>query len=209
MSQELFVKHLRQYTELFLVDNPDHPYKNNIQQYLNADHVNNLFDRYRNIIDNVRREGATSIIDVGSGIGFAKHIDPSITTANVNDTFFSEVEEVLDVVKDITLSDCTIVDRWVDTEDKFDCVILYRFMPWAGQTIENDIIIRIFAEMSRILKPNGILIYTPIGATQFNDRRWSEIEDGFTTFKLSQSDIHNELNKAKNKILQHSIVAID
>lgn len=198
MNKVRFAKQLRAYTKLFLKLHPDYLDAKNIRQYLDFNHVCILFDQYTHIIDTVKEQGATSIIDVGSGVGIAKHIDSNITTANVEVDYFTEVEDVLNVVKDIPLFDCTVTKKWVNTNRKFDCAILYRFMPWAGETIDNQTIVKIFTEMSRILKPEGVLVYTPINAAQFLDRGWSRIQNEFYTFKLSQSDIQHELDKAKN-----------
>lgn len=201
MNKVRFAKQLRAYTKHFVEHNSNHPDVKNISQYTDFNHVCVLFDQYKHIIDDVKHQGATSIIDVGSGVGIAKHIDPNITTANVEADYFLEVEEVLNVVKDISLSDCTVTKRWVNTTRKFDCAILYRFMPWAGETLDNQTIVKIFTEMSRILKPEGVLVYTPINPAQFLDRGWSRIPNEFYTFKLSQSDIQHELDKAKNEVL--------
>jgi SAM-dependent methyltransferase len=209
MTMVRFAKNLSAYTKHFIEHNNDHPDVKNIRQYADFNRVYDLLKQYARIISDIKQQGATSIIDVGSGVGFAKCIDPNITTANMDVDYFFKVEEVLNVVSDISLFDCTITEKWVNTTHKFDCAILYRFMPWAGKILDNQTIVKVFTEMSRILKPNGVLIYTPINADQFLDRNWSQIPNKFRTFKLSQSDIQHELDKAKNEILQYSSTTID
>ena len=98
MDVEQFVPTLVSFTKQYLQQNLNHPYSDNISQYMDAQGVISLYSVYNTIITHTHGR----VLDVGSGIGIAKLIDPRIYTANLpaNYSFnqgpanyFSEVEE--------------------------------------------------------------------------------------------------------------------
>jgi SAM-dependent methyltransferase len=201
MNPEYFIDSLAVFTEQYLQHNPDHPYSNNISQYVDKRGVLKLYHVYNTIITHTHG----SVLDVGSGIGIAKLVDPRILTANLPANYyfnqgpanyFAEVEEFFNLEKDYVCRDCARHQRWIETDHSFDSIILHRFLPW-DNTVTNKTLTNIFVEIDRLLNDNGVLIYTPIDITRLNVESWERINTGMYTFKITKQQIYDTIQTYK------------
>ena len=198
MDKKLFAEQLAVFTNSFLRDNPNHPDFNNIQQYTDVKHSMRMLKQYEMLLA-VTRGG--TVIDVGSGVGYAKVLDRFVNTANPPIDYQVQVEQMLGVERDFDCADCRRHLKWIGTDEQFDYVILHRFMPWADQEADPAIMLNIFTEVCRILKPEGKLIYTPISIKGLRTTGWKHINTGMYTFELNRRQLHDAILTA-NKILQ-------
>ena len=201
MDVEQFVPTLVSFTKQYLQQNPDHPYSDNIDQYKNVRRVLWLLSVYKTIV----AQTSGRVLDVGSGIGLAKVIDPHIYTANlpVDDYFnqgtadyFSEVEEFFNIERDYICRDCAVHSRWIETDQLFDSIILHRFLPW-DDTVTKKTLVNIFTEIYRLLSDSGVLIYTPINIDRLDTNRWERLNFKLPTFKITKQQLYDTINTYK------------
>ena len=198
MDKKLFAEQLAVFTTSFLRDNPKHLMYDNISQYKDVEHSLQMLKQYEMLLSITR--GGT-VIDVGSGVGYAKVIDRSVHTANPLLDFQVYAEQMLDVECDFLCQDCRLHSKWIGTDQQYDYVILHRFMPWADQEADPAIMLNVFTDVCRILKPEGKLIYTPISIKGLRTAEWKHINTGMHTFEINRRQLYDAINTA-NKILQ-------
>lgn len=193
MDKELFCKSLTTLTEQFLLDNPQHRDYANIQQYTDTTNVLAVYEQYEVLIGHTYGD----VLDVGCGVGFAKHINPTIHTTNLANDYFFCVEKALDVKKDYWCSNCLVNPKWIQTPKQFDFVILHRFLPWDGDTLASEVRYNMLSGVHHVLKDGGTLLYTPINAKAVNVGGWSLMDStSLPTFIITKEQIHNELYPA-------------
>lgn len=199
MNLEYFIESLTTFTEQYLQHNPDHPYRDNIRQYTDKQGVLGLYGVYNIILNHTHGR----VLDVGSGIGIAKLVDPYIHTSNIPAylnqgpaDYFLEVEEFFGLESDYICRDCVQHQRWIETNQSFDSIVLHRFLPW-DNTVTKKTIINIFTEIDRLLNSNGVLIYTPINITRLNVESWERLNTGMHTFKITKQQIHDTIQTYK------------
>lgn len=198
MDKKLFAEQLAVFTSSFLRDNPNHPDFNNIQQYIDVKHSMRMLKQYEMLLA-VTRGG--TVIDVGSGVGYAKVVDNRVHTANPPIDYQVQAEQMLGVERDFDCADCRRHLKWVGTDEQYNYVILHRFMPWADQAADPATMLNIFTEVRRILKPDGKLLYTPISTKGLHTTGWKQINTGMHTFEITRQQLYDAINTA-NKILQ-------
>ena len=201
MDVEQFIPALASFTEQYLQQNLNYPYSDNISQYMDAQGVMSLHSVYNTIITHTHGR----VLDVGSGIGIAKLIDPRIYTANLpaNYSFnqgpanyFSEVEEFFNLEKNYICRDCARYRRWIETDHTFDSIILHRFLPW-DDTVTNNTLLNIFTEINRLLNDGGVLLYTPISIDKLYTSNWLKLSTGMHTFKITKRQLYDTINTHK------------
>jgi hypothetical protein len=201
MDIEQFVPALASFTEQYLQQNPNHPYSDNISQYMDKQGVRSLYNVYNTIINHTHGR----VLDVGSGVGIAKLIDPHIHTANLPANkyfsqgpanYFFEVEESFNLEKDYTCRDCVRHTRWIETNHMFDSIILHRFLPW-DNTVTNNTLFNIFTEINRLLNEEGVLLYTPISIAKLYTSDWLQLSTGMHTFKITKRQLYDTINTYK------------
>lgn len=198
MDKKLFAEQLAAFTNSFLRDNPKHFLFDNLQQYKDVQHSMEMLQSYEALLARAR-EG--SVIDVGSGVGYAKVISKNVYTANPPIDYWVQVEQIFNVESDFACRDCAQHLRWIGTNQQYDFVILHRFLPWANQIADPKIMLNVFTDVCRILKPNGKLLYTPISTEGLQTTGWKHINTGMHTFELNRQQLYDAINTA-NKILQ-------
>jgi hypothetical protein len=136
----------------------------NIMQYTDPDHVLALGRIYREWIDVARDEGRETIIDIASGINWAKFIDPTIVTSNpeaqtVNGyQYLKYINNALNVPVDIILGDMRVSEQWLDVGSlKFDCAMAIRFMPFRDKVYMPDDYKRFVHGVRNCLTPSGVV----------------------------------------------------
>lgn len=196
MEKRLFAEQLAAMMTSFLRNNPDYIHAPHLHQYLNVDHSMSVFEQYEKLLLITQN---SSVIDVGSGAGYVKVLDKRVHTANLPD--WAAVERFLNVEGDIVCTDCTLNSNWIRTDNQYDYVILHRFMPWAGQEADPAIMLNVFTEVCRILKPDGKLLYTPISTKGLRTTGWKHINTGMHTFEITKQQLYDAIHTA-NKILQ-------
>lgn len=144
----------------------------NITQYTDGDHIDYLCTQYSYAINLLKELNKTRVVDVGSGVGIAKIINPNIVLADLytdqgrawSKQFFQDVSTVLDTVPSIRMQSFTpeFSTKWIDTEQTFDAVMLLRFMPWSEQHFDKQNLKNMFTEINRIMADGGVLLYRPI-----------------------------------------------
>jgi hypothetical protein len=201
MNVEQFIPALALFTKQYLQQNPSHPYSNNISQYTDERSVMYLCDVYNTIVAHT----SGRVLDVGSGIGIAKIIDPYIHTANLPANhffnqgpanYFSEVEELFNLEKDYICRDCARHRRWIETDHTFDSIILHRFLPW-DNTVTNNTLFNIFTEIDRLLNLGGVLLYTPISTDKLYTSNWLQLSTGMHTFKITKRQLYDTISTYK------------
>ena len=201
MNVEQFIPALALFTKQYLQQNPNHPYGDNISQYMDERSVMCLCNAYNTIIAHTNGR----VLDVGSGIGIAKLIDPYIRTANLPANkyfsqgpanYFSEVEELFNLEKDYICRDCARHSRWIDTDHTFDSIILHRFLPW-DNTVTNNTLFNIFTEINRLLNNEGVLLYTPISTDKLYTSNWLQLSTGMHTFKITKRQLYDTIQTYK------------
>ena len=75
---------IRDLTQQFIDTVPELPetYKRNIQQYIEPRHTEHIYQCYKQFVTCAHQQQFDKIIDIGSGINFAKMLDTNITTSN-------------------------------------------------------------------------------------------------------------------------------
>lgn len=201
MNVDQFIPALASFTEQYLQQNPNHPYGDNISQYTDKQVVTSLYNVYNTIITHTHGR----VLDVGSGIGIAKLIDPRIHTANLpaNYSFdqgpanyFSEVEEFFSLEKDYICRDCAVHRRWIETNQMFDSIILHRFLPWDNK-VTNRTLNNVFTEIDRLLNNSGVLLYTPINIERLHIHNWERVSTGMHTFKITKQQLYDTIETYK------------
>ena len=193
MNKELFCKSLVVLTEQFLLDNPHHRDYTNIQQYTDITNVLAVYEQYEKLISHTHGD----VLDVGSGVGFAKHINPAILTTNLTNDYFYSMEKALNVKKDYWCSNCITNPKWIQTPKQFDYVILHRFLPWNGETLAPEVRYNMLSGVHNVLRDGGTLLYTPINAKAVNVEGWSLMNStALPTFIITKKQIYNELYPA-------------
>jgi SAM-dependent methyltransferase len=157
-----------------------------------------MLEQYEKLLSFTR---GGSVIDVGSGVGYAKVVDRLVHTANPPVDYQVQVEEMLGVERDYDCADCRRHIKWIGTDEQYDFVIIHRFMPWADQEADPLTVLHVFTDVCRILKPNGKLIYTPISTKGLATAGWKRINTGMQTFEINTQQLYDGINTA-NKILQ-------
>lgn len=195
MNSDFFVESLVKFTEAFLRNNPTDPDYINLQQYASVEHNTFLIKQYEMLLSHTSGD----VIDIGSGVGFAKVVRPSVRTSNVGANFFVAFEQLMDIECDYRSFDCLYTDDWVRADTLFDYAILHRFMPWSGQTLDARTKSHMFTGVNRVLKDSGVLIYTPISITGLDTSRWEKIDT--RTYKITKAQIYDEISSSANKIL--------
>lgn len=180
------------FTKQFLKHNPSHPDYNNLLQYTDITNLQRIYGCYQQLIN----ESTGSILDIGSGIGFAKMIDKSIHTANMHVDYFIEIEEMFGVEKDIFCRDCTKFPKWVMTDQQFDSIILHKFLPW-DNNVTNQTLFNIFSDVDRLLNDGGYLLYTPINIQKLHTKHWQKIQTGMYSYKITKQQVHDAANTYK------------
>ena len=190
MDRELFCKSLVTFAEQFLDKQPYHVDRDNISQYTSLSHVRDVYNRYEMVLAPIRG----SVIDVGSGVGFAKNILPSIHTANLPGDFFIQAEKALGVRCDFLCINCKYSSKWIHTPHLYDYVILNRFMPWNDQQLTPEVERNIFTGTYNILKDSGTLLYIPLNIKYFDNKPWKRVNSSILV--ITKAQIHNELYPA-------------
>lgn len=196
MEKRLFAEQLAAMMAIFLHNNPDYIHAPHLHQYLNVEHSMSVFEQYEKLLSITQD---SSVIDVGSGAGYAKVLDKRVHTANLSD--WAAVEKFLNVEGDIVCTDCTIDSNWICTNNQYDYVILHRFMPWANQEADPATMLNVFTEVCRILNPDGKLLYTPISTKGLYTTGWKHINTGMHTFELNRQQLYDAISYTK-QILQ-------
>ena len=136
----------------------------NVKQYTDPDHVLALGRIYNEWINVARDEGRNNIIDIASGINWAKFIDPTIVTSNpeahtVNGyQYLKYINKALNVPVDIGLGDMRVSDQWLDVGSlKFDCAIAIRFMPFRDKQYTPNDYKRFVYGIRNCLTPSGVV----------------------------------------------------
>ena len=166
MNSKQFATEVVHLTEQFRKNNPDHS-EYLTQQYLEQDHIEQLFNVYQKVITHARSLGSNTIIDIGSGVGFAGVLDNTITLTNLVATDYDLFDDCfkhfgLECGVDLKLFKVRRKRNWITTSSKYDAVMLLRFMPFHHQLFNETDFYDLLIEMDRILSDTGVLFYWPI-----------------------------------------------
>jgi hypothetical protein len=185
------VDHIVHLTQQFLQLNPNHPERDNIKQYTEYNTVNHIIKSYQTAIQLAQGD----VIDMGSGIGVSKILNPSIELANMEASYFIWMEKALGLQRNYTMFRCQQYTRWSNVDRQFDTVLLLRFLPWFGETLHrHDVIYKnILTEVHRILKSNGKLLYSCMGTVVPNLPQPVIHTQGHNCYVLTKENIADEL----------------
>lgn len=164
----------------------------NVRQYTNEDHVYTLGVSYLDIIEFARQDDKKAIIDIASGINWAKVIDPTIITTNpysVNvygSKYFDYINTTLNVSTDLIIGDLRRDKNWLDTGSmKFDCAICLRFLPFFGKSYTDADYKNFVDGISNCLTSDGVFWFTTEDAATF----------------LKRAETHNQRSAWSNRLL--------
>ena len=156
---------IRDLTQQFIDTVPELPetYKRNIQQYIEPRHTEHIYQCYKQFVTCAHQQQFDKIIDIGSGINFAKMLDTNITTSNpvgrgvgLNE-HFHYINKHLNTPTDIRLFDIQTHDNWIETDQQYNLIFVHRFWPWPGLPYPDIIYKRFIKETNRILAADGQL----------------------------------------------------
>jgi len=211
MSHRQYAEDIASHTKHFLNKNPYTDDSTNIEQYLNVDHNIIILKQYQTLLS---LTGGNSVLDIGMGIGFSKMINPCIDATNPLNIglpgsglhYQKYMEEQQGISSDFLNGDCRIHLPWIQTKNQYDFVILHRFLPWAGQTLDYKVFVNIFTDVLRVLKECGKVYYTPISIHGLHTNEWKKINTGMNTFEITRQQLHNAINNT-NKVLRSEVLS--
>lgn len=201
MDLRAFAKRVVEGTQEYLRSgderNPD--VINNIKQYLEEDRVWGLARSYQLFVEIAREDtNRKLILDVASGINWAKYIDPNIVTSNPHSVnvygyrYFNFINNYLNVPTDLVIGDLRRDENWLDTGSlRFDCVICCRFLPFINKSYGDDDYRRFFEGVRGCLAPKGVV--------------WLSTEDEITFLRRVETRNHKDV-WSKYKLREHTYI---
>lgn len=141
--------------------------------YSNPDLNHRLIDLHYDIWHDINKVSPSSVLDIGSGVGFIKQTAPehiALALSDVIETdevdYFTETRKHFGIELDYKIKRFIIhrTREWLCTQKKFDVITAIRFLPWNDTRVNFTLqeMAWLFDEIDKNLNEGGLFFYNPV-----------------------------------------------